>query len=188
MSRVRVAWWKHSQRERKRPRSGDSWHEHRQTRCGPGAPRGRSGKTEATGRLWVERDSPQWRRRSRPPGAKIYFLDEAGFRSEAALGRSNGSKGQTLVVGTTGPRPKVNARGAFWFQVYTGKPTAALFASSLQEFLRGWTAGGDLRNVAEPCSFLEKVAPERGLEPLTRRLTAGCSTIELLWTPKGLEG
>src|SRR5439155_1055835 len=25
------------------------------------------------------------------------------------------------------------------------------------------------------------VAPETGLEPVTRRLTAGCSTIELLW-------
>ncbi len=30
-----------------------------------------------------------------------------------------------------------------------------------------------------------KLAPERGLEPLTRRLTAGCSTIELLWNPEG---
>lgn len=25
------------------------------------------------------------------------------------------------------------------------------------------------------------MAPETGLEPVTRRLTAGCSTIELLW-------
>ena len=29
-----------------------------------------------------------------------------------------------------------------------------------------------------------KMAPETGLEPVTRRLTAGCSTIELLWNPK----
>src|SRR5271170_3955483 len=28
------------------------------------------------------------------------------------------------------------------------------------------------------------LAPETGLEPVTRRLTAGCSTIELLWMPK----
>ena len=27
------------------------------------------------------------------------------------------------------------------------------------------------------------MAPETGLEPVTRRLTAGCSTIELLWNP-----
>src|SRR6185436_15286518 len=29
--------------------------------------------------------------------------------------------------------------------------------------------------------FGRRVAPETGLEPVTRRLTAGCSTIELLW-------
>jgi|SRR3954454_14926662 hypothetical protein len=28
------------------------------------------------------------------------------------------------------------------------------------------------------------MAPEIGLEPITRRLTAGCSTIELLWKPR----
>ena len=27
----------------------------------------------------------------------------------------------------------------------------------------------------------QHLAPEAGLEPATRRLTAGCSTIELLW-------
>lgn len=32
-----------------------------------------------------------------------------------------------------------------------------------------------------------KMAPERGLEPLTRRLTAGCSTIELLWNPEAVQ-
>jgi hypothetical protein len=32
---------------------------------------------------------------------------------------------------------------------------------------------------------LSRVAPEAGLEPATRRLTAGCSTIELLWMPEG---
>jgi hypothetical protein len=31
----------------------------------------------------------------------------------------------------------------------------------------------------------KKMAPETGLEPVTRRLTAGCSTIELLWNPEG---
>ena len=31
--------------------------------------------------------------------------------------------------------------------------------------------------------FETKLAPETGLEPVTRRLTAGCSTIELLWNP-----
>jgi hypothetical protein len=32
--------------------------------------------------------------------------------------------------------------------------------------------------------YRQKMAPETGLEPVTRRLTAGCSTIELLWNPE----
>ena len=35
---------------------------------------------------------------------------------------------------------------------------------------------------------MKKMAPKVGLEPTTDRLTADCSTIELLWIPKGLEG
>src|SRR6185503_6879440 len=31
------------------------------------------------------------------------------------------------------------------------------------------------------------MAPEVGLEPTTPRLTAACSTIELLWNPKGAQ-
>ena len=31
---------------------------------------------------------------------------------------------------------------------------------------------------------LEKLAPEEGLEPSTHRLTADCSTIELLWNAR----
>ena len=31
----------------------------------------------------------------------------------------------------------------------------------------------------------KKMAPKVGLEPTTDRLTADCSTIELLWNPKG---
>ena len=34
------------------------------------------------------------------------------------------------------------------------------------------------------CCSTIKLAPETGLEPVTRRLTAGCSTIELLWMPE----
>ena len=39
--------------------------------------------------------------------------------------------------------------------------------------------------VAENVRFrtVPELAPETGLEPVTRRLTAGCSTIELLWNP-----
>ena len=35
----------------------------------------------------------------------------------------------------------------------------------------------------KPNTLAQRLAPEAGLEPATRRLTAGCSTIELLWNP-----
>ena len=40
-----------------------------------------------------------------------------------------------------------------------------------------------LQNISPVHIKETELAPERGLEPLTRRLTAGCSTIELLWNP-----
>src|SRR5437016_9193003 len=50
---------------------------------------------------WLAQDYPRLRRRARQHGARIFFLDEAGFSSEPNLGRSYGLKGQTPVVKTT---------------------------------------------------------------------------------------
>jgi transposase len=92
---------------------------------------------------WVAVDYPALRRRARREGASIFFLDEAGFTSEPALGRTYGLKGQTPVVTTTGQRQKVsaisavNARGAFWSSVYTGMFNAARFVEFLKAFRRG---------------------------------------------------
>src|SRR5579862_8101303 len=44
-----------------------------------------------------------------------------------------------------------------------------------RNFWSGWRSGSEGR----------KMAPEVGLEPTTHRLTADCSTIELLWNPNG---
>src|SRR5438045_5449107 len=41
------------------------------------------------------------------------------------------------------------------------------------------------RGAAAVLQRLLKMAPEVGLEPTTHRLTADCSTIELLWNPNG---
>jgi transposase len=92
---------------------------------------------------WVKQDYPKLRRRAKANGAAIFFLDEAGFSSEPNLGRTYGLKGQTPVVKTTGQRQKVNAisavnaRGAFWSSVYTGKLHADSFIGFLQAFLKG---------------------------------------------------
>jgi transposase len=95
---------------------------------------------------WLQETYPKLRLRARKHGAKIFFLDEAGFSAEPNLGRTYGLKGQTPVVPTTGQRQKVNAisainaRGEFWCQDYTGKLNAARFVEFLQAFMKGRTS------------------------------------------------
>ena len=94
-------------------------------------------------RKWIGEDYPALRRRAKRAGAKIMFLDEAGFSSEPTLGRTYGLKGQTPVVRTTGQRQKINAisavsaRGEFWSQVYAGGLNAGRFVEFLRDFRRG---------------------------------------------------
>ena len=76
-------------------------------------------------------------------GAKIFFLDEAGFQSDPPLGRTCGLKGKTPVVVTSGQRQSinvisaVNARGEFWAATYTGKLNAEAFVAFLKNFIKG---------------------------------------------------
>ena len=92
---------------------------------------------------WRKETYPKLRRRAKRVGAKIFFLDEAGFQSDAPLGRTYGLKGHTPVVTTSGQRQSinvisaVNARGEFWAATYTGKLNAEAFVAFLQNFLSG---------------------------------------------------
>ena len=92
---------------------------------------------------WVRKDDPRLRRRARTVDATIFFLDEAGFSSEPALGRTDGLRGQTPVVATTGQRQKVSARsarsarGGFWSTADTGLLKATRFVEFLGDFRRG---------------------------------------------------
>jgi len=94
-------------------------------------------------RQWKEDKYPALRKRAKQRGAEICFLDEAGVCSDSPLGRSYGLKGQTPVVKTSGQRQKinalsaVNAKGAFWYNVYSGMLTAALFVVMLKDLLKG---------------------------------------------------
>lgn len=91
---------------------------------------------------WVEEEYPKLRKRAKRRGADIFFLDEAGVRSDSALGRTWGPRGRTPVVETSGRRQAVNAisavtpSGAFWYDVYTERLTAVLFIELLRSFLR----------------------------------------------------
>jgi transposase len=94
-------------------------------------------------RQWKEQKYPELRKRAKQRGADIFFLDEVGVRSDSPLGRSYGLKGQTPVVKTSGQRQKinaisaVNAKGAFWYKVYSGMLTALLFIGMLQDLMKG---------------------------------------------------
>ena len=92
---------------------------------------------------WKEDRYPALRKRAKQRGAEIFFLDEVGLRSDSPLGRSYGLKGKTPVVKTSGQRQKinaisaVNAKGAFWYQVYSGMLTALVFIVMLKDLMRG---------------------------------------------------
>lgn len=91
---------------------------------------------------WVKEAYPQLKKRAKQLGAKIFFQDEAGFQSDAPLGRTYGLKGKTPVVETSGQRQSlnvisaVNARGEFWAATYTSKLNAELFLVFLESFMK----------------------------------------------------
>lgn len=93
--------------------------------------------------FWLKERYPKLKRRAKRLGAKIFFLDEAGFQSDPPLGRTYGLKGQTPVVVTSGQRQSlnvisaVNARGEFWAATYTGKLNAEAFVAFLENFMKG---------------------------------------------------
>jgi transposase len=95
--------------------------------------------------LWRKETYPKLKQRAKRLGAKIFFLDEAGFQSDSPLGRTYGLKGKTPVVQTSGQRQSlngisaVNARGEFWAVTYAGKLDAEAFVAFLVNFLRGRT-------------------------------------------------
>ena len=91
---------------------------------------------------WVKETYPLLRKRAKAKGGDIFFLDEAGVRSDTTLGKTWGAKGKTPEVRTSGQRQSVNAisavnaLGAFWYNVYTGRFNAGRFKEFLTDFLR----------------------------------------------------
>jgi transposase len=92
--------------------------------------------------VWKNKTYPKIKRRAKYRLADIFFLDEAGIRSDDPLGRTWGPKGKTPIVKTSGQRQAVNAisavnpNGAFWYKVFTGKMNAVMFKEFLHDFLK----------------------------------------------------
>jgi transposase len=92
---------------------------------------------------WKATEFPRLRARAKSAGAKIFFLDEAGVRSDQVLGRTWGVRGHTPEVPTSGRRQSVsaisavNARGEFWYEIYTERLNAVRFVELLTHFMKG---------------------------------------------------
>lgn len=123
---------------------------------------------------WIDQRYPKLKRRAKRLGAKIFFLDEAGFQSDPPLGRTYGLKGKTPVVVTSGQRQSlnvisaVNARGEFWATTYTGKLDTEAFVAFLRNFMQ--SQSGTVFLVLDGHPVHKAKAVKRLMEELKGRL------------------
>lgn len=93
-------------------------------------------------RQWLEKDYPAIQARARAEGARIYWGDEMGLRSDHVAGRSFAPKGKTPVVAATGKRFGCNMisaltnRGQLSFMVFTDRFTTPVFIEFLRRLVR----------------------------------------------------
>ena len=93
-------------------------------------------------RQWLEKEYPNIRRQAQREKAKIYWGDEMGLRSDHAVGRSYGLKGQTPVILATGQRfgcnmiSAITNQGRLNFMDFKERFTAPVFLEFLRRLLR----------------------------------------------------
>ena len=93
-------------------------------------------------RQWLEKEYPSIRRQAQKDQAQIYWGDEMGLRSDHAVGRSYGLKGQTPVILATGQRfgcnmiSAITNQGRLNFMVFKERFTAQVFLEFLRRLLR----------------------------------------------------
>lgn len=98
-------------------------------------------RNAVTVRRWMDDEFPAIRAYAKAIRAEIFFLDETGIRSDAALGRTWAPRGETPIVRTYGQRQSVNAisavspSGAFWYEVFDKTLNAAKFIQLLKNFI-----------------------------------------------------
>jgi transposase len=93
-------------------------------------------------RQWLKKEYPSIRRQAQKEKAQIFWGDEMGLRSDHAVGRSYGLKGQTPVILATGQRFSCNMisaitnQGRLNFMVFKERFTAQVFIEFLRRLLR----------------------------------------------------
>lgn len=93
-------------------------------------------------RRWLEEDYPDIQRQARVEKASIYWGDEMGMRSDHAVGRSYGRRGQTPVIAGTGQRfgcnmiSAITNKGQLNFMVFKKRFRVDVFLEFLRRLLR----------------------------------------------------
>ncbi len=92
-------------------------------------------------RIWQEETFPAIKERADREGARIFFADEAGCRTDHHAGTTWAPVGQTPVVRGTGKRESigmisaVSMRGAMHWMVFEGTMDSALFTEYLNRLI-----------------------------------------------------
>lgn len=96
-------------------------------------------------RKWEIEEFPAIKQQARAQGAMVFFVDEAGIRSDYHTGTTWAPVGQTPVVTATGRRFSLNMlsavspRGEFRFMMHDGTVTAPVFKIFLPRLMVGAT-------------------------------------------------
>lgn len=91
---------------------------------------------------WVDKKYPKIKNAAKRKGAEIFWLDEAGVRSDDPLQRTWGLKGKTPVVQTSSKRQSINVitalsnAGGFWYMAYSGRFNGDKFIECLKDFMK----------------------------------------------------
>lgn len=94
-------------------------------------------------RQWETETYPEIKAKARELGARIYFADESGLRSDYHTGTTWAPEGQTPVVEKTGRRYSINMisavspGGEMRFMVHQGTVNASVFITFLKRLLAG---------------------------------------------------
>lgn len=100
-------------------------------------------RNEVDVQCWINNTYPTIKKRAKRTGADIFWLDEAGIRSDDPLQRTWGLKGKTPIVETSSQRQSLNIitaisnSGGFWYHAYSGRFNADTFIDCLKRLLRG---------------------------------------------------
>jgi transposase len=94
-------------------------------------------RNEGKRRIWMEETFPAIKKRAEAEGAKIFFADEAGCRTDHHSGRTWSPVGQTPVVRNLGKHESIgmasaiSMRGAMFWMTFDGAMNSALFTEFL---------------------------------------------------------